>query len=202
MKLTPLQHITVLYLLTIVFSYIATVPGKQFIYHENELLENIQAVFLLLSLAVFLVSIPRAEQSLRPLLFAGSLFFLTMFLREVDIEDTTLPDIFIRMGSGHGRNIILLSLWIAVFGIILEHPTYYGRILRHLLFSNAGALYVIGGLFLLLGEYMDYQSRSLRFYEELAELAGFYFMFAAALSTTDTLSNSLLQTAATKSLKA
>jgi hypothetical protein len=125
-----------------------------------------------------------------------------MFLREVDIEDTTLPDIFIQIGSGDGRNIILLSLWIAVFGIILEHPTYYGRILRHLLFSNAGALYVIGGLFLLLGEYMDYRSRSLRIYEEMSELAGFYFMFTAALTTPETLSDSLQQSTATKSLKA
>jgi hypothetical protein len=202
MKLTPLQHITILYLLTILFSYIATVPGKQFIYHENELLENIQAAFLFSSLAVLLVSIPRAEKSLRPILFAGSLFFLTLFLREVDIEDSTLPYIFIQIGSGHGRNIILLSLWIAVFGIVLEHPVYYGRVLRHLLFSNAGALYVIGGLFLLLGEYLDYRSRSLRFYEELAELAGFYFMFAATLSTPETLSDSRLQPATTKSHQA
>ena len=187
MKPSALQHITVIYLLIILFSYLAIVAGKSWVYDENDLLENLQALLLLLSSAAFLPALPRAGREQRVLLLAGTLFFLSLLLREVDVEKLGLSRLITLLGSGDGRNIILISLWLVVFAHMAMRYRWYVNTLRALLFSRAGLFYVLGGLLLLGGEVLDALSRSYRFQEEMAEVIGNYLLFIAALYTPQTL---------------
>ena len=172
-----------------VLSYLALIAGKSYVYDENELIENLQALLLLSSCAVFLFSLPGTAGAERMILLAGALFFLSLFLREVDVEKLRVPDIIILVGSGHGRNIILLSLWLIIFAYMLQRLHDSVNLLWALLFSRAGALYLAGGLFLVLGEVLESLSRSFRFQEEMSEVIGDYIIFIAVLYTPATLAS-------------
>lgn len=187
MKLSALQHITVIYLMIILFSYLGIVAGKSWVYDENELLENLQALLLLSSCVALLLALPGAEREQRILLLAGALFFLSLLLREVDVEKLGLSRLITLLGSGDGRNIILISLWLIVFVQIAAGYRWYVNTVRALLFSRAGLFYILGGLLLLGGEVLDALSRSYRLQEEIAEVIGNYLLFIAALYTPKTI---------------
>lgn len=188
MKTSTLHHVFVAYLLVMGFNYVATIAGKSFIAYENELIENFQALMLFISMLVFAIYLFRCDQSLQVITFCGFLFFLTFLLREVDVESFKIPGIFIQIGSGHGRNIILLSLWLIALTYLFANTGQNMRIVRQLFHSRAGTLYVIGSLMLLLGEILDViGGHSIPLYEELTEVIGYYFMLVAALSTPGTL---------------
>ena len=188
MKTSTLHHVFVAYLLVMGFNYVATIAGKSFIAYENELIENFQAFMLFISMMVFAISLFRCDQSLQVITFCGFLFFLTFLLREVDVESYKIPGIFIQLGSGHGRNIILLSLWFIALAFFFERAGQNMLMLRRLFHSRSGKWYVIGILMLLLGEVLDViGSHGIPLYEELAEVIGYYFLLIGAISTPGTL---------------
>jgi len=188
MKTSTLQHVFIAYLLVMGFNYVATIAGKSFIAYENELIENFQALMLFISMLVFAIYLFRCDQSLQVVTYCGFLLFLTFLLREVDVESFKIPGIFIQIGSGHGRNIILLSLWLIALAFFFERAGQNILIVRQLFHSRPGKWYVIGVLMLLLGEILDViGGHSIPLYEELTEVIGYYFMLVGAISTPGTL---------------
>ncbi len=188
MKTSTLHHVFIAYLLVMGFNYVATIAGKSFIAYENELIENFQALMLFISMLVFAIYLFRCDQSLQVVTYCGFLLFLTFLLREVDVESFKIPGIFIQIGSGHGRNIILLSLWLIALAFFFERAGQNMLIVRQLLHSRPGKWYVIGVLMLLLGEILDViGSHGIPLYEELTEVIGYYFMLVGAISTPGTL---------------
>jgi len=188
MKTTTLHHLFIAYVLVMGFNYVATVAGKPFIVYENELAENFQGLMLFASMMVFAVYLFRCDQFLRAIISCGFLFFLTFLLRELDVESFKIPTLFIHLGSGHGRNIILLSLWLIALAYFFENARQNIRIVRKLFLSQSGKLYVIGGLMALSGEILDaFGGHGIPLYEELTEIIAYYFMLAGAISTPGTL---------------
>ena len=188
MKITTLHHLFVAYVLVMGFNYVATIAGKPFIVYENELAENFQGLMLFASMMIFAVYLFRCDQSLQAIVSCGFLFFLTFLLRELDVESFKIPTLFIQLGSGHGRNIILLSLWLIALAYFFEHARQNIHIVRQLFLSRPGKLYVIGGLMALLGEILDVLGgHGIPLYEELTEIIAYYFMLAGAISTPGTL---------------
>ena len=187
MKITALHHLLVAYMLALAFNYAATIGGKSFIAYENEAIENFQALLLFFSTLVFAVYLVRCAPPLRAIAFCGFLFFLTMLLRELDIESFKISNILIQIGSGHGRNIILLSFWLIALAYLFEHRRRNLNVLLQLFHSRSGRLTVIGVLFLLLGEILDALGHGVILYEELTEIFAYYFMLAGALLTPKTL---------------
>lgn len=188
MKISTLHHWLIAYVLVMGFNYAATMTGKSFIVYENELVENVQAFMLFISMMVFAVYLFRCAPSLQVIVFCGFLFFLTLLLRELDVESFKIPDLFIQLASGHGRNIILLSLWLIALAYLFEHAHKNMSILRQLFHSQPGKLYAIGGLMLLLSEILDViGGHRVPIYEELTEIIAYYFTLAGAISTPNTL---------------
>lgn len=188
MKITPLHHLFVAYVLVMGFNYVATIAGKPFIVYENELVENFQGLMLFVSMMIFAVYLLRCDQSLQVIVYCGFLFFLTFLLRELDVESFKIPKLIIILGSGHGRNIFLLSLWLIALAYLLEHARQNMKIVRQLFHSRSGSYYVIGGLLLVLGEILDViGGHGLPLYEELTEVVAYYFLLAGAISTPGTL---------------
>lgn len=188
MKTNALHHLFVAYVLVLGVNYVATIAGKPFIVYENELAENFQGLMLFASMMIFAVYLFRCDQSLQAIVSCGFLFFLTFLLRELDVESFKIPTLYIQLGSGHGRNIILLSLWLIALAYFFENACQNIRIVHQLFLSLSGELYVIGGLMALLGEILDVVGgHGIPLYEELTEIIAYYFMLAGAISTPGTL---------------
>jgi hypothetical protein len=122
---------------------------------EHGQIENLQAAFLVIAMAAFLVRIPFTVNSAARMFYVGAaLFCLSCTLREIDVEDLQVHDFWIVVGSGSGRNLILGAAWAAWIAIgfrqreaiwdlgmsILRQPV--GKY-----FLAAAALVVAGALF-------------------------------------------------------
>jgi len=88
---------------------------------ENQFLENLQASFLLFALVAALLSLRGAGQAPPYIPQALSVFFLTLLLREVDLEKLDLPALLVTCGSGDGRRLLLSLLWGGVLFLVFRH---------------------------------------------------------------------------------
>jgi len=88
---------------------------------ENQFLENLQASFLLVAMVAVALTVRRTEQVPPYLPLAFSVFFLTLLLREVDLEKLELPGLLVALGSGRGKYLLLGLFWAVVFCLVFRH---------------------------------------------------------------------------------
>ncbi|BCR04440.1 hypothetical protein DESUT3_15090 [Desulfuromonas versatilis] len=159
-------------------------PG---IAEENRLMENLQALSLLAGLVcacATLMDKNRVSPSWLPWML--TLFFFTLFLREVDFERLDLPPLIAALGSGSGRNLLLSAGWAAGFGVFLRRRMSLWPALRSRLLSRAFLLLATGAVFYVLAVPFDqrllFPDRTLnRFLEELCENYATFLLFWGAL---------------------
>jgi hypothetical protein len=142
---------------------------------ENRLMENLQAASLFLALALSLVNLAPLRRKPPPYVAASlAVFFLTLFLREVELAGLDLPAILISLGSGGGKKALLGLLWAAVlFGAVKNRHRLKQDILtfmQHPLMSYLLA----AAVFYLIGDALDKKLLPLAkpqrlFWEETAE---------------------------------
>lgn len=157
---------------------------------ENRLLENLQASALFLALVLSLVNLAPLRRRPPPYVAAGlAVLFLTLLLRELDLEKLDLPGELTFLGSGTGRNLLLGLLWGAVLlGVarnrrrVKEDTLAYIRSPLMYYLLAAATFYVIG-------EALDKKMLPLAkptrvFWEEAAEcLAAFWCFLGTAVWT-------------------
>jgi hypothetical protein len=153
---------------------------------ETGVMELTQALFILLSLVLCLWGGwgCRRRQGRYPFGFL-SLFFLTLLLREVDVEKLQVPEWLVLWTSGWGRNLLLAAAWAGYFVAALKKLSLTWSFFKDFVFSLPGFFCVAGGVFYLLGLPFDKGlfdltvSRKL-FYEEIFEFHGtLNFLFCA-----------------------
>jgi hypothetical protein len=157
---------------------------------ENHLLENLQAAALFLALVLSLVNLAPLTRRPPPYIATGlAVLFLSLFLRELDVEKLGLPGLLTFLGSGTGRNLLLGLLWAVVLFSVARN--------RHrlkedtLAYIHSPLLYYLlaAATFYLVGEAMDKKLLPLAkptrvFWEETAEcLAAFWSALGTAVWT-------------------
>jgi len=154
---------------------------------EDGLIESAQSLFIAFSMISFLYHAVRVKE-IDPKLasFGLSLLSLTFLLRELDVETFDLPYYLIALGSGTGRNILLVSLWLILLGLTLKYNTIEKKKIVTFLFTSYGQMLMLSALMLVLGAMMDknvfsLQNEVTRFYEELLELLGYVYLFFASI---------------------
>lgn len=166
-------------------AYLVFARGMSHLYDEGDVLESLQASLLALGGLVFLAVALLAEKRFRLAFLSCFLLCLTFLLREVDVQDYQLPRLLVLMGSGMGRNLLLLSAWLALaIGMALDFRTEL-RTFRVCLLSQPGFFMIAGGFFVVAGSIFDSQLVSLShyaFYEELAELNGHFLILQSSLA--------------------
>ncbi|OQX58548.1 MAG: hypothetical protein B5M52_05265 [Helicobacteraceae bacterium 4484_230] len=163
-----------------------SVVGAIYISDENGVLENLQVLILFISMLIFLIASIYSKKRDRAVLFSGALLCLTFLLREVDVEDLDVWQIFIFLGSGAGRNVFLSVLWLMMFVVVWKDFSYYRALFVRLLFAMPGGLFVTGGILLLAGSLFDnnvFDVKFYRLYEELLEMNGYYFILLSSIAT-------------------
>ncbi len=108
-------------------------------------MENVQVACLLAGVVLFLLSM--ARQRPRLLYVTLALLYVTFVMRELEVEDLSIPGFLIMLGSGIGKRIILGVLWILVLVFFVRHCREHCRAFAVWLRSPAG-MAVIGALLL------------------------------------------------------
>ena len=172
----------VIALLDIYFFYQAIILGHRVIYDEFQIMENLQAIFLVGSFLIFLYAFFKAEASEKAVVFTGMLLWLTMFLREVDFEEVNVPELIKWFLAGKVKDSILAVVWVVTLGYLLKHRARTLSYVKSIVFSEVGMVVFTGGVLLVIGaifEKLHFPQHD--FYEELSELNGYIFIFLGSL---------------------
>ena len=151
------------------------------IFSENGLLENFQALTLFITLFFFLVPMFNRRRSDRLLAVFFSILTLGFVLRELDVETFDLPEIFIILGSGQGRDLLLSFGILSTIGFALLKFRYYLDLAICFLKSRSGFAAFSSGIFLYIGDFFEnLQIPYNVLYEESFELMGYSILLLAA----------------------
>lgn len=173
--------ISIFFILTVLYLY------PEIDTSEDGIVEITQSVFLAFSMIGFAYhAFIGKEIEAKLASFGLSLLSLTFFLREVDVEKFDIPSFLIMLGSGSGRNLLLVSLWIILLVFTFKYISVEKEKIVAFLFSIYGQLLMFSAVMLVLGAMMDKNVFSLqllttRFYEELLELLGYCFLFFVSI---------------------
>ena len=164
--------------------YSVYVLNQTSIYAENRLLENAQVFTLALAGFVFFRPIAYQKRTDKLLLLFFAFLCLSFILREVDVEDLNIPIILIYIGSGIGRNVLVVAGFISILFCAIYNITHYKTVLRDFLLSIEGVLIIIAGILLFVGEYFE-DAHSLShnvFLEEATELLSYVLILLVAFT--------------------
>lgn len=157
---------------------------------EDRLMENLQALSLFGSMALALVSLALFRRGFPPYVGGGlAVFFLSLLLRELDVEKLDLPAVVIALGSGPGKSLLLVLLWAAVLIAVVRNARRLMQDARDCLRSPLGYYLLGGAFFYLASEIFDKKMVPLAkplsvFCEEMVEcLATLCFVLGAAAWT-------------------
>ncbi len=190
-----LLFIAVICCFDILVSYLVIWLDMSLLHEENGLLENLQVILLVMTIAVFFQQLYLRRNFHRVFPLAGSFLCLVFILRELDVEKLDVPQIFILLGSGSGRNILMAVLGLALFAYALRNFRAIRLFLPKFFYETSSLTILVGLLFLVSGGLFDKGSITTvyyQFFEEILEVTGYYLMFAGAVIGLGTKTGDLL----------
>ncbi len=168
----------------LLISYFVIVRDMSQLYQENGLLENIQVILLLLTMSFLFLQFYFRVNSHRFFSLAGLFLCLVFILRELDVEKLDVPQIIIVLGSGSGRNVLLVVLGLVLFVYAVRHIDAIRKLAQEYVYTISSLTVLMGFLFLISGGIFDKAiivKEHNQFFEEILELTGYYLLFAGAV---------------------
>jgi len=170
------------------FSLLATylvLNGKNHIYAENGLIENIQVVILIIAYIVYLLTAALEKRSERLILIFCALLCYSFILREVDVERLNIPYILISIGSGVGRNVTIFIAFAAIAYVALRNYSCYKKVAIRFIKTNSGYFLMAGGVFLFIGDFFEKHNLISHhiFFEEMFELSAYVLILLSSLTS-------------------
>jgi len=181
------RNIMIIMIFLGLLSYIAYsvyVLNQTSIYAENRLLENAQVFILALAGLIFSAPVVYQKRTDKLLLLFFAFLCLSFILREVDVEDLNIPNILKYIGSGIGRNVLVVAGFVGILSCAIYNLTHYKTVLRNFVLSIDGVLMITAGMLLFLGEYFE-DAHSLShnvLLEEALELLSYVLILLVALT--------------------
>ncbi|MDC0088761.1 hypothetical protein OAI12_01980 [Porticoccaceae bacterium] len=179
-----LQFSKPLLLLNLLFSLLVLSFGYHHLAAENGLLENLQAMFLLLGAIAYFRLAAYSDGDGRLGWTGTGLLCLSFFTREVDLE---LIPVFEHIGFmfyGNGRTIMLLLLWSFYIRLVVSQGSVKVRLFG--LWSSKYIRYLcLCFLLLVIGAIFDGKLFVVKYavlFEELAETNAFLYLLFPALN--------------------
>lgn len=154
------------------------------IYVENGLLENIQAILLIISCIVFLIPIVVEKNAEKLILLFCSLLCYSFILRELEFDELDVNDTIKYIFSGVFRYISITVAFIVLFFYAAFRFSYYIDASVSFIRSKSGILLITGGIFFITGDLFEKISSMNHhvYWEELLELCGCCFILLSAFA--------------------
>lgn len=154
--------------------------GNLEIYEEGEFIENTTAFAFMFS-GVLLLFLSLNRSGLEGLLtLTFSVTCLMFFVREVDIEDLNVPYTLQLVGSGRGRDILFLLLYLLIgCGVFVFKKRHVDFKFRALFRSEVAIVVIVGCVCLLMGDVL--QHFDVMMAEEILEMDGALLILLAAI---------------------
>ena len=172
-----------LLLLNIAFLSLVISLDLHYLYRENALLENLQALFLILSTITYLWLSSYCSGQVRLGWIAVSLLCFSFITREVDLELLPLFESIGFLFHGAGRTILLLTLW-AIFARMVFTQGGFKGCIASIFHSKYIQYLVLSFLFLVAGAIFDREFFVLdygKLFEELVETNAYLFLLLPSL---------------------
>lgn len=157
---------------------------------ENRLMENLQAASLFLAIVLSLVNLAPIGRKPPAYVSAGmAVFFLTLFLREIEPKNLDLPAVLIALTSGTGKNVLLGMLWAGVLFSVVRNRQRLKQDALTVLRSPLIYYLLAAAAFYVIGEVLDKKLLPVAntqrvFWEEAAEcLAALWCVLGMAVWT-------------------
>ncbi len=144
--------------------------GNVSIIDENNLVENLQVICYSFSAVILLIHALKLSNLHRWLNLFFGVTCLSFVLRELDVEELDVPDLFIFIGSGKGRNIMFVLAFTALFFVFLRNYRYVLASLKKLTRSPVVQICLLGCFLLMLGAVGD--ENDMKLLEEVSEMNG------------------------------
>jgi hypothetical protein len=168
------------------FYYQVEIIGNLKVFKENQLLENLQALLIFIAGLSYSQAVPYVGKCRRLLPLGGALLSISFLLRELDVEKFDVPRwAAFLLGSGIGRNSLLTILWLSVVFLFVRNRRHYLPLALGLLTHRTGIYAILSGVLLITGSLFEEQVFNVKmyqFYEELAEMNGYFFLLLSALN--------------------
>jgi len=165
--------------------YLVFNSGMSQLHAENNLLENIQVTLLALTTIAFLTHLLHTGKYHHLFALCGALFCFSSILRELDVETFAIPEILILLGSGTGKHIMLVSLWLFLTGYsVINYQKIKPQCWRDLILEKSTLVIFLGGCLLIFGALLDdhiIEVHHYQFYEELLETNGYLLIWVGAI---------------------
>ena len=147
---------------------------------ENGLIENAQFIILLIALLLSLKTSLQRFRKDKIISVFFAFFSLGFILREIDLEDFDLPFWIIAAGSGNGRTVLLVSLFLIILLYAISRFRFYSDLGGVFLKSKIGISLLFSGIFLVIGSsFEDIDIRANVVIEECLELIAYGLFFRA-----------------------
>lgn len=165
-------------------AYLVISLQQESLHAENGLLENVQAMCLGASVFGY-VFLRAASPGERLIYLTIALLSFSFLLRELDLDRMDVPRVLQTLGSGPGRVVLLLSLWLAL-GYYARRSIRFvedfgGSIMRGLFSSHLFPIALVVFFMLIGSAAMDKNLFSLthsRLFEELFETTAYVLLMA------------------------
>jgi hypothetical protein len=161
------------------FFYLILGGGHTHLYDENHLIENIQAGALALAFLWLLGAAARRNEFTKWLTLFFATVCLTMFLREVDVEDLNVAGALKLAGSGLGRDLILGLGFISLLVCYVRFYRHLTGQVAYLIRSRVAVLSIVGSVLFVFGGV--FEELDLQLLEEMTEMNGALLILIAAL---------------------
>lgn len=152
------------------------------VYEENGVLENMQALILVLCAGLFACKAPSSPGRLMLVPLFLCWLSVSFVFREVDVEDLAVPQWLIALGSGKGRNTLLAVTLFPMLVIAWRSRSWYWALIRRFFRTQAGKTLLLAAAMTFIGRLFE-EARMLVHYawfEEAAETIAYGLMAAAA----------------------
>ncbi|MBS9777657.1 MAG: hypothetical protein KGV50_02730 [Gammaproteobacteria bacterium] len=149
-------------------------------YSENGLLENSEVIVLFFAMMTFLLGLPQSE--FKSIAYFSSAVCFAFILRELDVEKLNVPDIFVLLGSGKGRNILLAGVFI--LGLYFLAKQIKISMIKPLICSKLFITLLFSPVFFVASWICDKEvinAPSLVLFEEISEFNAYFIIFMASI---------------------
>lgn len=148
---------------------------------EGAFVENVTAFALLFSAILLLFQSFRKKGIELCLNQFFATTCLLLFLRELDVEDLNVPDLLVLLGSGTGRDVLFVGLYLLIIGLIFlkERSQLSAEFVGSCVKSPVTVAVLSGCACFLAG--MIFEGKDMVFGEEMMEMNGAFLVMLGAL---------------------